>query len=220
MLCDQMRSNTIYQVVKVLKQDQIIFETTSLGHCSDSKTCLQDLSDQDNYNNLIKNAVSSDLDIHKESDVKELSSREIIEFNSANEKLYFGTIKENNLKEQISDSTSNFTLRDKSISNRASELKELTTREIIEFSPVDKDVFFGTIKDKKLNDQISNLTSNFTLTDKSMSVVQRSEEVIRKSVIYFWQYLMFFGLMLIYIIICWILLKLLIELFALNFRTN
>jgi hypothetical protein len=217
-----MRSNTIYQVVKVLKQDQTILENKGLG---DSKTCLQAFSDQTNCNDLMKNAVFSDSDIHRKLDLKELSPREIIEFNSVNEQVSFGAIKENNLKDQVSDSSSNLTLRNESISimpnedlHSKSELKELSARAIIEFNSVDKNVYFWTMKDKKVSDQISDLTSNFTLEEKSKSVVKRSEDVIRTSVIYLWQYLMFFGLMLIYIIICWILLKLLIELFALNFR--
>lgn len=71
-----------------------------------------------------------------------------------------------------------------------------------------------------LGDHISHsITKNpkFMLSDKSVSLLQRSEVVIRTSVIALWQYLMFFGLVLLYILVCWIWFNLLIEFFSLTF---
>jgi hypothetical protein len=193
MICDQMRSNTIYQIIKLLKHDQI---QSRQGYCCDSMKCLQVLSDQIDCNHLMRNAVFSNKNIHKKWDLQELSPRQIIQFNP-------------NLKGLLSP------------------------RHIIQFTPNLKGLYKEqnvgihideTIKDKNISllDQSSDFTRKsikFTLSDKQVSLFHRSDVVLRTCVISLWQYLMFFGLMLIYIILCWILLNLLIEIFALNFSS-
>lgn len=200
MVCNKARSNTVYQVVKFETGKGISNMCLFIGFCCNSKSCIPVLSLQINCNYLMLNSSFSETDIFKNKELQVLSRREIVEFmsrnSSANEAIISSNLKTFKVLEVVRSKVSDF---------RNESDMDISSMHLI------SDHISNTCK------YPASTNLQFMFDEESESILQNSEAVIMSCVIAAWQYLMFFGILMLYIIFCWILLSMMIELFCLNF---